>query len=76
MENFNGSLLSPLEQTMYQNFLAKNPGVTEADFKELRDLALHKTGGVKKFFALQGIVMEEAPAAEELSEIKDSHIID
>ena len=71
------SPLNPAEQTMYKSFLAKNPdaeGMSELDFKELRDMALEKGGGVKKFFALKGIVMEEMPSGDELHEMKDSEI--
>lgn len=77
MESIPNSPLNPAEKTMYKRFLAKNPdadGMTEVDFKELRDLALEKGGGVKKFFALKGIVMEEMPSEDELHEMKDSEI--
>lgn len=73
MEQMPNSPLNPLEESMYEKFVSKNPGVTKEDFKELRGLALNKGGGVKKFFALNGVVMEESPAPEELHEMKDIH---
>ncbi len=71
------SILNATEQALYEKFMQKeeNAGMLPEDFKELRDLALHgsRSSGMKKFFAVNGIIMEEKdlPSAEE---IKDAHL--
>ena len=72
-ESAPNDILNTLEKSMYKKFM-ENPahaGMTEADFKELRDLA-NKRPAMHNFFAVNGIIMEESelPSAEE---IKDTY---
>ena len=68
--------LNATERALYEKFIVKpgNEGITEEDFIEFREFALHgsRSSGMKNFFAVNGIIMEEKdlPSAED---IKDSY---
>jgi hypothetical protein len=56
---------------MYTKFVAENPGMTEQDFKELRDLALKaKSVGTKTFFKINNLIMADQPDQDAQREIK------
>ena len=62
------SKLTPEEMGLYKNFVTRNPGITEADFKELRTLALGSAPAVQKFYEVNGILMKELPDRDEREE--------
>lgn len=75
MEKEPSSILSSAERGMYQKFMEDpaHQGWTESDFKEFRDFALSdkRSSAAKNFFAVNGLVMEEAdlPKAEEIKDL-------
>lgn len=74
MEMGSVSKLNAVEKELYNKFAAKNPGWTEEDFLELREVALSKTSGkIQKFFEVNGVVMENKPDADDLRNIKDQN---
>lgn len=62
------SLLSPEEKALYLKFVAKNPGMTESDFSELRKDALNSK--VQKFYEYSGILMQEVPDRDDQKELR------
>lgn len=70
------SRLDAGEKLMYQKFAEKNPGMTEDDFYELRQLArsAHSTGA-KKFYGVAGVLMEEEniPKGDDMREITEDN---
>ena len=69
-----GSNMSSGEKAMYARFAAKNPGITEEDFMELRKLALSaKTQGAKRFYEVGGVLMQsgELPKGDEMKELTE-----
>lgn len=74
MEGAPKTILTAAERSMYQKFMQdpSHEGWSESDFKEFREFALsgHRSGGMKNFFALNGIVMEESelPSAEDIKD--------
>lgn len=74
LESIPNGELSHKEEAMYQKFVSENPGITRADFKELREIALNShSSGVKDFFSVKGVLMEEIPTPEEKAEILEQH---
>lgn len=72
MENAQSSILNPTDQILYKKCVGKNGYISEGDFLELRGLARQAANpGVKQFFELSGIVMEQKPDAESLKQITD-----
>ncbi len=55
---------------MYNKCVAKNPGITQADWKELRASYLKGSPAVKKLYEVAGVIMESQPNAEELDEMR------
>ncbi len=76
LESIPNEELSSQEEVMYQKFVSENPGITKADFKELREIALNShRSGVRDFFSVKGVLMEEKPTPEEKAEILEQHEI-
>ena len=69
-ETFPQSKLNPAEKALYES-RAKGLGLTEDDFLELREIAkgAHSTG-VKKFFSVGGVLMEEKLSPDEQGEVE------
>jgi hypothetical protein len=64
-------VLSPGEESMYQHFVQKNPGITRTDFQELRGYALKTHNpGVIKFYEMNGLVMQEKPNPDDIKEMR------
>ena len=65
-------VLSMEEQALYKKCLERNPGLTEQDFKELRNDAINtKSPRVQKFFEVNGVLMENKPSGEEIKEMNN-----
>ena len=76
MEGPMGSKLSPMEKSMYEKFVAKNPGMSEDDFLELRTMALKASStGAKQFYSAGGVLMEESalPTGDEMKELREDN---
>lgn len=71
-----GSRLDAGEKLMYEKFALKNPGMTEDDFYELRQLARNAHSvGAKKFYGVAGVLMEEEniPKGDEMKETREDN---
>lgn len=70
--------LTQIEEGLYQKCIAKNPGLTREDWKELRESYvqenLGKFKGVERLFELNGIILGEMPDAESKQEMLNTQL--
>lgn len=71
--------LTQVEKELYQKCISRNPGLTEQDWKELRESYvggdLGKFKGVAKLFEFNGIILgEEKPDLETKKEMNMKNI--
>ncbi len=71
-EGYKPKITDKVERELYEKCHAKNNLITEKDWMELRRIALSAhTPGVKKFFEVAGVVMENKPDTDTINQLKD-----